>query len=47
MYVLSTAEAVQKFPLPIDLHFHTPRTVVAELAVELTAVLPTAGVARS
>ena len=33
------AAAVQKFPLAIDLHF-APRAMIAELAIELPAVLP-------
>jgi hypothetical protein len=36
----SPAPAVQEFPLAIDLLFHTPLSVVAELAIELAAVFP-------
>src|ERR1700687_2403648 len=34
------AAAVQKFTFPIDLHFDAPHAMIAEFAVQLTAVLP-------
>jgi Holliday junction resolvase-like predicted endonuclease len=34
------APAIPKFQVPIDLHFHAPCAVIAELAIDLTAVLP-------
>ena len=33
------APAVQKFSVPIDLHFHAPRAMIAELAIQLPAIL--------
>jgi hypothetical protein len=36
------APTEQKFPLAIDLHFYAPLAVVAELAVQLPAILPDA-----
>jgi hypothetical protein len=34
------APAVQKFTLPIDLNLDAPRAMIAELAIELLAVVP-------